>query len=317
MTLLISSSFCAAKRRNAIQARSAGRWPDAAADRVDSESVLSRAVGCLLVASSLAGATASGQAPDAQVGPSTPRVTSRIVEVSVVAEDKQGRPVVDLEAEELVLTDGGRPERIVSFSAQPLPSAAATASAARHVHQPSRSGGRRLPVRHRDPVRRPEHPDGPAVVRAAAGPGLPQAGRAREHDGALHAGTRVERPPGPDPRPPAARPGPGAVSRRAVPRDRRRAPRHRGHGARALRVLAGRARDEPDRALRQGPRPADPSVAGGHRQSPGEGAGPKEPRLGLGQLPGLDRPRPRPACPGAPIPARRTSGPRSTGRRGP
>ena len=47
--------------------------------------------------------------------------------MSVVAEDKQGRPVVDLKAEELVLSDGGRPERIVSFTAQPLPSAAATA----------------------------------------------------------------------------------------------------------------------------------------------------------------------------------------------
>jgi VWFA-related protein len=47
--------------------------------------------------------------------------------VSVVAEDKQGRPVVDLMADDLLLSDGGRPERIVSFSAQPLPSAAAAA----------------------------------------------------------------------------------------------------------------------------------------------------------------------------------------------
>jgi len=47
--------------------------------------------------------------------------------VSVVAEDKQGRPVVDLEAEELVLSDGGRTERLVSFSAQPLPAATAAA----------------------------------------------------------------------------------------------------------------------------------------------------------------------------------------------
>jgi hypothetical protein len=56
-----------------------------------------------------------------------PRVTSRIVEVSLVAEDKQGRPVVDLAADELILSDGGRPERIVSFSAQPPPSAQAAA----------------------------------------------------------------------------------------------------------------------------------------------------------------------------------------------
>jgi VWFA-related protein len=49
-----------------------------------------------------------------------------MVEVSVVAEDKQGRPVVDLTAEELDLSDGGRRERIVSFSAEPLPSAPPT-----------------------------------------------------------------------------------------------------------------------------------------------------------------------------------------------
>jgi VWFA-related protein len=77
--------------------------------------VLSRAVGSFLVASALAGTATQA-----------PRVTSRIVEVSVVAEDRQGRPVVDLKAEDLVLSDGGRPERIVSFTTQPLPSAAAT-----------------------------------------------------------------------------------------------------------------------------------------------------------------------------------------------
>jgi VWFA-related protein len=75
----------------------------------------------------LAGTAASGQAPGVPVRSPTTRVTSRIVEVSVVAEDRQGRPVVDLKAEELVLSDGGRPERIVSFTAQSLPSPAATA----------------------------------------------------------------------------------------------------------------------------------------------------------------------------------------------
>jgi VWFA-related protein len=88
--------------------------------------VLSRAVAFLLFASALAGAVASGQAPSAQVAPSAPRVTSRIVEVSVVAEDKQGRPVTDLTAEDLTLTDGGRSERIASFSLKPeIPTAAA------------------------------------------------------------------------------------------------------------------------------------------------------------------------------------------------
>jgi VWFA-related protein len=88
--------------------------------------VLSRTVACLLSASALAGAAGSGQAPGARVAPSAPRVTSRIVEVSVVAEDKHGRPVDDLETEELALTDGGRPERIASFSLQPpIPTAGA------------------------------------------------------------------------------------------------------------------------------------------------------------------------------------------------
>ena len=91
--------------------------------------MLSRAVPCFLVVSTLAAVAASGPGPEVPARPSAPRVTSRIVEVSVVAEDKQGRPVVDLKAEELVLTDGGRPEPIVSFTAQALPSAAATAPA--------------------------------------------------------------------------------------------------------------------------------------------------------------------------------------------
>jgi VWFA-related protein len=87
--------------------------------------VLSLAVACLVSVLALAGAAASPQSPPAQVAPSTPRVTSRIVEVSVVAEDRQGRPVTDLTAEELALTDGGRPERIVSFSLRPeIPTAA-------------------------------------------------------------------------------------------------------------------------------------------------------------------------------------------------
>jgi VWFA-related protein len=58
-----------------------------------------------------------------------PRVTARIVEVSVVAEDGQGRPVSDLKAEELVLLDRGRPERILSFTAPTPPPAAVAAPA--------------------------------------------------------------------------------------------------------------------------------------------------------------------------------------------
>jgi VWFA-related protein len=88
--------------------------------------VLSRAVWSFLFLSALAGAPASGQGAADRVAAPALRVTSRMVEVSVVAEDKQGRPVVDLAAEELALTDGGRPERIASFSLQPrVPTATA------------------------------------------------------------------------------------------------------------------------------------------------------------------------------------------------
>ena len=92
---------------------------------------------------------------------------------------------------------GARPVRRRASGADRLVRGAALAlgrgegPAGRHVQQPSRSAGRRRHVRHRHPVRRPQHPDGPAVVRAAAGPGLPQAGRARDADGALHPGTRA------------------------------------------------------------------------------------------------------------------------------
>jgi VWFA-related protein len=81
----------------------------------------------LLIGSTLAEVAASAASPDAPARPSASQVTSRIVEVSVVAGDKQGRPVVDLKAEELVVLDGGRPEQIVSFSAQALPATAAAA----------------------------------------------------------------------------------------------------------------------------------------------------------------------------------------------
>jgi VWFA-related protein len=70
-----------------------------------------------------------GQEP----GPSTPEpvgVTTRRVRVDVVAEDDDGRPVGDLRSEELILTDEGRQEDIVSFTAPPPPSEGSTGSEA-------------------------------------------------------------------------------------------------------------------------------------------------------------------------------------------
>lgn len=85
--------------------------------------------GWVLSASIVAVCVASAPPPASPADSPAPRVTARIVEVSVVAEDGQGRPVADLKAEELVLLDGGRPERILSFSAPTAPSARAAAPA--------------------------------------------------------------------------------------------------------------------------------------------------------------------------------------------
>ena len=59
---------------------------------------------------------AAARRPDSPDETPAPGVTSRIVEVSVVAEDKRGRPITDLKGDELVVLDGGRTERIVSFT---------------------------------------------------------------------------------------------------------------------------------------------------------------------------------------------------------
>jgi VWFA-related protein len=45
------------------------------------------------------------------------RVTTRLVEVGVIAETKKGGPILDLSREELTLLDGGREEKILFFTA--------------------------------------------------------------------------------------------------------------------------------------------------------------------------------------------------------
>jgi VWFA-related protein len=75
-------------------------------------------------------APARGGTEDRRRPPSPLHVTARLVEVDVVAEDKQGQPVVDLKREDFTLTDDGRQERIVWFVAPSFPPAASTAPAA-------------------------------------------------------------------------------------------------------------------------------------------------------------------------------------------
>ncbi|MCP5112101.1 MAG: VWA domain-containing protein, partial [bacterium] len=52
----------------------------------------------------------------ASSSPQTLRVTTRLLEISVVAETKDGKPVSDLEQEDFTLLDDGRPEKISYFS---------------------------------------------------------------------------------------------------------------------------------------------------------------------------------------------------------
>jgi VWFA-related protein len=58
-----------------------------------------------------------GQAAAADSGQATVRVTTRLVEVVVVAETKKGEPVTDLKQEDFSLSDGGRKEPISVFTA--------------------------------------------------------------------------------------------------------------------------------------------------------------------------------------------------------
>jgi VWFA-related protein len=44
------------------------------------------------------------------------RVTTRLVEVSVVAEDKKGNPIADLTREDFTVLDGGRAEKVAAFN---------------------------------------------------------------------------------------------------------------------------------------------------------------------------------------------------------
>lgn len=92
-----------------------------------------------------AGAWLFAQAP--QQAPSPPqnppsaaplRVSARLVQVNVIAQDKDGKPVTDLTRDDFTVLDDGAPQKISLFSALPAPalppiSTAATTLAAPHV----------------------------------------------------------------------------------------------------------------------------------------------------------------------------------------
>ena len=81
-------------------------------------------LGCVLLAL-LAGAPVAAQspaqkAPTGQASPKTPplRVTSRLVQVNVIVQDKNGQPVPGLTKDDFALFDQGQSQQIASFSEQ-------------------------------------------------------------------------------------------------------------------------------------------------------------------------------------------------------
>ena len=88
---------------------------------------------------SLSASPAQQSLPDAPTPETLIRSTVRLVQVSVVAEDKKGNPVTDLKAEDFTLLDEGKPQKIAFFSA-PTPTPAAS-----DTEQPSPKPARLLP----------------------------------------------------------------------------------------------------------------------------------------------------------------------------
>jgi VWFA-related protein len=110
------------------EAPGAGGW--SATMGVDCMSMVTWASACILAAAVFVASAAPAPAGDRT--PSPPRVSAaaRLVEVDLVAADEEGRPVVDLKPEDLVVLDEGRAERIASFSGPSSPAAGPTDTAA-------------------------------------------------------------------------------------------------------------------------------------------------------------------------------------------
>lgn len=71
----------------------------------------------LALSLSLAGAAQNAKQPDGQATAPI-RVTTRLVQVSVVAHDKGGQPVADLTKDDFMLSDDGRAQQIAFFSVE-------------------------------------------------------------------------------------------------------------------------------------------------------------------------------------------------------
>jgi VWFA-related protein len=78
-----------------------------------SKAVARGLLGLYLAANALDAQTPAGASPDAVF-----RTTTRLVQVSVIAQDKDGKPVTDLRREEFQIFDNGAPQEIQLFSAE-------------------------------------------------------------------------------------------------------------------------------------------------------------------------------------------------------
>lgn len=91
-------------------------------------------------------APAQSAAPDTVI-----RSTVRLVQVSVVVEDKKGNPVTDLKPEDFTLLDDGKPEHIAFFTAPAPPGATASQPVQRASLLPPNAFTNRYDLKGQDP----------------------------------------------------------------------------------------------------------------------------------------------------------------------
>lgn len=94
--------------------------------------------------------TAEPQTPDAPASPAKTqpetviRSSARLVQMSVVVEDKKGNPVSGLKQEDFTVLDEGHPQQIAFFTVQTLETSPPTVASLlpQCIHQPLRLKGR-------------------------------------------------------------------------------------------------------------------------------------------------------------------------------
>ncbi len=89
--------------------------PLTAAEREADEEILVRAVNGLPGAGEVAASNAAGAAGSTEAGTFTLKVTTRLVDIGLIALDKHGKPVLDLKQEDFEIFDNGRKQQVRGF----------------------------------------------------------------------------------------------------------------------------------------------------------------------------------------------------------